>query len=710
VDFSLILVAAEGNYWLQLSSWWAIAQVILGLGFVIFVHELGHFLVAKACGVKCEKFYVGFDVPISIGPIKLPAALWKKQWGETEYGIGIVPLGGYVKMLGQHDNPQLAAAEAEKARIQSENPDSTGEKMDPRSYPAKTVLQRMAIISAGVIFNLIFGCLFAAAAYMLGVNYMPTEIGSTVPGDSAWRAGLKPGDQLVQFHRDGKRDDKLSFSDLRFNVTWMGDKKPLEVLVKDPAGEEHWLALQAKTRDDYNAGMPTIGVTSAHSLDVAKSKYDTHTSCGKSDLQMHDEVLAIIIDGKREEIADAYRLQQLLYTNSQKPLQLVVKRFPLDAEDNKREDETPTEETVTLPPQPLLELGMTMKMGPIVALQTGSPVEKAGFEIGDVLKSIDGELIVDPMLVDRVLLEKVGQPVVFTVERGDGTSDITVTPRPIEMLGNQTHITRRPDSPISAETLGLAFSVNDEIASVVSGGPAAAAGLQAGDAILNVSFVRPEGSPVDKKQFKRLGLGEPIEFTRETNEWTFLDKVMQTVVPEGVDLKVTYERDGKAKSVDLTPVASTENFNMTRGLAFLPPVQIRKATSIGEAFELGWKEIKYGVLQIFTVLGKIGKSYKHLGGPISIAAVATSAASDGIPTLLLFLTLLSANLAVLNFLPIPVLDGGHIMFLLYEGIFGKPMNERIAFFATMVGLSMILTLMLFAIGMDITRIPQFFAE
>ena len=64
-------------------------KVLVGLGLVIFVHELGHFVVAKLCGVKCEKFYIGFD----IGGWKL----CKIQWGETEYGIGILPLGGYVK-------------------------------------------------------------------------------------------------------------------------------------------------------------------------------------------------------------------------------------------------------------------------------------------------------------------------------------------------------------------------------------------------------------------------------------------------------------------------------------------------------------------------------------------------------------------------------------------------------------------------------------
>ena len=86
-------------------------EVALGIGAVIFVHELGHFAVAKWCGVKCEKFYLGFD----IGGWKL----CKFRWGETEYGIGILPLGGYVKMLGQEDNPSRMAEEMERAKLQA---------------------------------------------------------------------------------------------------------------------------------------------------------------------------------------------------------------------------------------------------------------------------------------------------------------------------------------------------------------------------------------------------------------------------------------------------------------------------------------------------------------------------------------------------------------------------------------------------------------
>ena len=101
-----LCLIADTSFLLDLASTLLnILKVLAGLGAVIFVHELGHFLVAKACGVKCEKFYVGFDVPIKIFGFALPRTFWKQKWGETEYGIGIIPLGGYVKMLGQDDNP-----------------------------------------------------------------------------------------------------------------------------------------------------------------------------------------------------------------------------------------------------------------------------------------------------------------------------------------------------------------------------------------------------------------------------------------------------------------------------------------------------------------------------------------------------------------------------------------------------------------------------
>ena len=147
MEFCLIADSSAGGV---LTLCWTILKVAGGLGFVIFVHELGHFLVAKACGVKCEKFYVGFDVPIRIGPLKLPAAIYKFQRGETEYGIGIIPLGGYVRLFGQN--------------VTDEDPS------DPANYASKSILQRIYILVGGPAMNLLFALVCMPLLYLIGIQ------------------------------------------------------------------------------------------------------------------------------------------------------------------------------------------------------------------------------------------------------------------------------------------------------------------------------------------------------------------------------------------------------------------------------------------------------------------------------------------------------------------------------------------------------------
>jgi regulator of sigma E protease len=108
------------------------------------------------------------------------------------------------------------------------------------------------------------------------------------------------------------------------------------------------------------------------------------------------------------------------------------------------------------------------------------------------------------------------------------------------------------------------------------------------------------------------------------------------------------------------------------------------------------------------VTGQI--SVTNVGGPAMIFMVAGNEAKEGIPRLLLFLTLLSANLAIINFLPIPVLDGGHMLFLLYEGIVGKPVNEVWAMRLTVAGLVFILGLMALVLTLDAFHIVQLFSQ
>src|SRR3984885_1548861 len=145
-----------------------ILKVAFGLGFVIFLHELGHFLLAKWNGVKVEKFSIGFG-PTLFG--------WTR--GDTEYVLAALPLGGFVKMLG-------------------EGPDEeTSKSSDPRAFPNKSVGARMAIISAGVIMNLILGLACFMYAYKMGMDEIPTKIGSVVAGSPAYEAGVMAGDEIV---------------------------------------------------------------------------------------------------------------------------------------------------------------------------------------------------------------------------------------------------------------------------------------------------------------------------------------------------------------------------------------------------------------------------------------------------------------------------------------------------------------------------------
>jgi regulator of sigma E protease len=148
-----------------------IIAFIIVLGILIFIHELGHFILAKANGVGVLKFSLGF------GP-----AIVKKKIGETEYMISAVPLGGYVKMLGEDPSRQ----EEELSAI------------DPRrSFAKKSLRARSAIVVAGPIFNL----LLAIAIYMIiawaGLPTVPPVIGSVLKGSPADVSGLKGGDRIV---------------------------------------------------------------------------------------------------------------------------------------------------------------------------------------------------------------------------------------------------------------------------------------------------------------------------------------------------------------------------------------------------------------------------------------------------------------------------------------------------------------------------------
>jgi regulator of sigma E protease len=148
-----------------------IIPFIVVLGILIFFHELGHFILAKAFGVKVLKFSLGFGYKL-VG----------KKWGETEYLISTVPLGGYVKLLGENEE------ESEDL-----SPEETR-----RSFNHQHVLKRIAIVAAGPLFNLFLALFLFWGVYAISGNYvMTTEVGQVREDSPAYKAGLLKGDVIV---------------------------------------------------------------------------------------------------------------------------------------------------------------------------------------------------------------------------------------------------------------------------------------------------------------------------------------------------------------------------------------------------------------------------------------------------------------------------------------------------------------------------------
>lgn len=153
------------------------ALIIFGL--LIFVHEFGHFIVAKLVGVRVEEFSIG------MGP---NAFSFKK--GETLYSVRILPIGGYIKMSGE-TGMEIEGEESFAAD-------------DPKNFNNKTILQRAAVISAGPIMNFLLAILlFAYLFSFVGLPHYSSEIGDVVEGSPAEKAGIQRGDKIVQV--DGKK-------------------------------------------------------------------------------------------------------------------------------------------------------------------------------------------------------------------------------------------------------------------------------------------------------------------------------------------------------------------------------------------------------------------------------------------------------------------------------------------------------------------------
>lgn len=707
---------------IALVSWSLIVVIIkvaVGLGAVIFVHELGHFLVAKLCGVRCDKFYLGFD----IGGLKLA----KFRWGETEYGIGILPLGGYVKMLGQEDNPAKLREEIDRAKKPSSDTDETDEAatpsaapadeapataasdgaaaaessaetahatealFDPRSFLAKSVPQRMAIISAGVIMNVIFAFITAVVAYRIGVKQTTPAVGAVLPGRPAWQMGFRVGDRIVQI--GGKRIDR--FTDLQKMVS-LSQVPPegIEVVLQRPQPDGTSETITRFVHPTKGGLIPTIGVVSYRTTQLVEEGLPCvpGSAAEKAQPPLRNGDTIVAVDGRK---IDSYsQLHAEMAARPTEPLRLAVLRGTETLD-------------VVVPPNPMRRLGIEMTMGEIRAVEENSPAAQAGIRAGDLLCGMviepEGPTLPlgDPMTLPSRLRAFAGKTIELVVQREGqpNPSHVAVSLRRADWFEQPM----APGSPTSIPELGVAYRVLNRVAAVLPNSPAETAGVKVGDVVRSAEILPPDPLPPEYADYgQRKG---ELEFGEKQRNWPYLIYELQQLLP---GTRVVLELESKAK-VELTVGDSPDWFNPDRGFRLNAHRFIEGKDSWGQAVRLGARETWESLTMVVGFIRKLADgsiSVRGLGGPITIAGAAGRAASEGYAQLLLFLTMLGANLAVLNFLPIPMLDGGHMVFLLYEGIRGKPADERVQLALTYLGLAFLLGLMLLVFGLDLGLISR----
>lgn len=711
---------------------WAIGKAALGLSFVIFIHELGHFAVAKWCDVHVTTFSIGF------GPA-IPGCRFK--WGETTYKLALFPLGGYVQMVGQVDADES----------------SDGSEEDPRSYRNKTVFQRMAIISAGVIMNVILAIIcFIVVFQGPGKDRQAAVVSRVDTGAPAFVKGVRSGAEILQI---GEVSNPY-FENLMVRVMASGRGEKLTFVSQRPEDAEP-ITLHIEPRldkKDHKDSKAMLGIGPADSLQLASRRMldvsysrpvapGTPAESARGDFLFDDRIIATTDPDQDGTTYDPHKLTELpvdsrktkeegglqrdFFEFRKRMKQMAGKEIVIQvAREGKKEPVS-----VVIEPAFHSTLGLRMEMGQITAVRENSPGAKAGVRPRSRVKDLEGDQIIavevagadgtttvykgktlDPVRLPYQLrqwadayLRSKRNPADMRVtlqvkrhneEQGPQYSDKTLQLEWDDGWKYDELVPFNAASPLAIPELGIAFQVKTTIA----GRDPLAEGFAA-DAL-------PVAGEIKECRFysaRPNGESKPTAwFSLKSDQWAnvFYQLQMYPGAVKKIDVKVEFDKEIKEHTLTVRedkswPLAGE------RGLILKRDLRRQKADNMAHAVALGFTDTYNSVVQVFQAIvgmatGRI--SVDQLGGPLTIANVAYRFAGYDFWEFIFFLGLISINLAVINALPIPVLDGGHMVFLLYEKLRGKPASEGVRIGATYAGLALILCLMGFVLYLDFSRI------
>jgi regulator of sigma E protease len=539
--------------------------VVVLLGVLVLVHELGHFVFAKLFDVKVIRFSLGF------GP-----RLLGFTWGETEYRLSALPLGGYVRLLGEDPGEPIPPIDR------------------PRALAAKPLWQRYVVVVAGPVFNLLLP-LFIYFIHFAGQRTMlPPIIGTVLPDLPAATAGLLPGDRVESV-----------------------DGRPVR----------YW-----------------------------------------------------------EE------LEQIISASAGKTLRFAIRRGP-DAEER---DVTPIETERSGPLRRKERVGWVgiwprFHLPEIGVLDPSSPAAQAGLKTFDFITAVNGVPVGTWKEFERAVERAGAAPLRVNYVRG-GYSAVPFAHIEIEEPGSAVVIPaavfdtagrRHYETGILSAAM-FVFSVEPD-------SPADRIGLRRGDQIESI-----DGTPLTHWEVLRERLASQPDKEFRIGWLSSSGIHHETTFRQEVRTRLDVNRQEEQRPV----------FGALNRLAWKTEDPVPITNRFGYAFTHAFKHTGENISTMVYGFGEILRGHvplTELGSPIMIGYAAGVAAEQGLDEYLWLMAVISVNLGLLNFLPVPILDGGLLVFFTLELFKRRPPSPRARQIATKVGLVIVLVLTVFALRNDVVR-------
>jgi regulator of sigma E protease len=568
---------------------------VLFVSILIFIHEFGHFAFAKLFGVKVLTFSIGF------GPKVL-----KVRGKETEYCIGMLPFGGFVKMLeeGKSESPIL--------------PEDR-----PRTFESQALWKRVVIVLAGPAMNILFPIVLYTSVYLEDKEFLPPTVGAVFPGKPA-DGKLFPGDTIVSI--DGK--EITSFPDVQKAVAKKGGAS-VHVVVD---------------RDGKN-------------VDVTLTPTSETEVIEPSELELYEHV-------GRIGIAPSYA-------------------------------------------------------APVIGIsRTDSPAWRAGLRTFDRITAVNGRKVDTWLDLARTLAQNKGDNVVLTYMRPVSSRpkpkepvlwDIAVLETGIASLSPlpraEGATTKEADAEGRAKDVEARTGIESAemyVAFVPEGSSEWRAGLRAADRITMLDSVPQRMWKVDRRGGQALDdttfVGQLLRAPNMTHElvWT----------RDGERMSGTFQLRKERWDDDMGQHYERYVFRTTHWMPHAAPKLVPNPHPALYAIKRGFEETKSAITFITVGFVRIlqGRvSIAAVSGPITLYDVAGDAGAKGTTYFVWAMAVTSVNLGLINLLPIPVLDGGHLLLFLIEWVRRRPVSLRTRELSSLVGMSVLVLLMLVAFKNDVSR-------